>query len=263
MTDGKANSAAQAGRILTRDGHTAIAYDSFPGKQPTVVFLHGFRSDRKGGKAMAVDAFCRDRGQACLRLDVSGHGESGGAFEDGCIGDWATDVVDAIDHLTQGPLVLVGSSMGGWLMLLAALQRRQRVAGLLGLAAAPDFTEELIYQAFTGEQKQALLREGRVMIDESDGLPPCPVTRRLIEDGRNQLLLHSPINLTCPVRLIHGQRDTEVPWSTALRLAEQLNSEDVRVTLVKNAGHRLSEPADLDLMLSVLEDLLRTIEAAA
>jgi pimeloyl-ACP methyl ester carboxylesterase len=144
-------------------------------------------------------------------------------------------------------------------MLLAALQRRNRVAGLLGLAAAPDFTEELLYAAFTAEQKMALLRDGQVMGPEADGLPAAPITRALIEDGRQHLLLHSPIALSCPVRLIHGQKDEDVPWQTALRLAAQLNAADVEVVLVKGAGHRLNEPADLERLRRVLEALLRQI----
>jgi pimeloyl-ACP methyl ester carboxylesterase len=215
-----------------------------------------------GGKALAVEAFCRARGQAFLRFDVSGHGQSGGRFEDGTIGAWAEDVVAALDALTAGPQVIVGSSMGGWLMLLAALQRRERIAGLLGLAAAPDFTEELIYPGFTPEQKRALLTEGQVVIPSDYDCGDFVITRALIDEGRHNLLLGGPINLTCPVRLIHGQKDPDVPWQTALRLAEHLVSDDVEVTLVKNAGHRLSEPEDLTRMLAVLEGLLQRVEGA-
>jgi pimeloyl-ACP methyl ester carboxylesterase len=261
MTQGdEASLPAEPGGILARGDGSTIAYNKLAGKNPGVVFLHGFKSDRTGGKAMAVEAFCRRRGQAFLRLDVSGHGESSGHFEDGTIGRWASDVVAAIDALTDGPLVLVGSSMGGWLMLLAALERRKRVAGLLGLAAAPDFTEELLFDAFSIEQKQQLLTEGQVPIEDEFGT--YPITRRLIEDGRQHLLLHAPINLNCPVRLIHGKKDDSVPWRTALRLQEHLVSDDVEVTLVKSAGHRLSEPEDLDRMLSILDDLLRKVEAS-
>ncbi len=247
---------AATGGILARADGATIAYDRLAGKNPGVVFLHGFKSDRKGIKALAIEAFCRKRGQAFVRFDATGHGESSGRFEDGCIGQWAEDAIEVIDRLTEGPQILVGSSMGGWLMLLAALARRSRVVGLLGLADAPDFTEELIYPSLDAEARRRLLTEGRVMIGDCSGEPPYPITRRLIEDGRNHLLLAAPINLYCPVRLIHGQQDTDVPWRTALQLADHLAASDVEVTVVKAAGHRLSEPADLARLDRVLEELL-------
>ncbi len=262
MQNEKAAHAAGTAGILTRADGTTIAYSKLAGKNPGIVFLHGFKSDKSGGKALAVEDFCGERGQAFVRFDAFGHGESAGRFEDGTIGRWADDAVAVLDRLTEGPQILVGSSMGGWLMLLAALARRPRVAGLLGLAAAPDFTEELIFDAFSPEQKQTLLRDGRVLIDDCYAEEPYPVSRRLIEDGRQHLLLHGPINLTCPIRLIHGQKDEDVPWRTALRLQEHLISDDIEVTLVKSSGHRLSEPADIARMLDVLESLLRKVEAA-
>lgn len=249
-----------AGGILPRGGGATIAYERIDGKNPGVMFLHGFRSDMTGGKAMAVETFCKARGQAFVRFDVQGHGSSSGRFEDGSIGLWASDAVAVLDVLTQGPQVLVGSSMGGWLMLLAALARRDRVAGLLGLAAAPDFTEELIYPQLSDEQRREILVNGRTGIRENEIDPPSPVTRGLIEDGRQHLLLQGPIGLTCPVRLIHGRQDESVPWQTALRLQDHLASEDVEVTLVKSADHRLSEPGDLSRMLSVLGGLLDALE---
>ena len=258
----EANPPAQPAGILARGDGTTIAYSKLAGKNPGVVFLHGFQSDMTGAKALALEDFCRRRGQAFVRFDASGHGQSSGRFEEGSIGQWADDAVAVLDRLTEGPQVLVGSSMGGWLMLLAALQRRERIAGLLGLAAAADFTEELIFDAFTVEQKRLLLTEGRVLIDSCYDEAPYPITRHLIEDGRQHLLLHGPINLTCPVRLIHGRQDPDVPWRTALRLEEHLLSDDVEVTLVKSAGHRLSEPDDLVRMEAVLEGLLRKVEGS-
>jgi pimeloyl-ACP methyl ester carboxylesterase len=252
--------AAGTGGILARADGTTIAYNGLAGKNPGIVFLHGFRSDMTGGKALALEEFCRARGQAFVRFDTSGHGQSSGKFEDGAIGRWADDAVAVLDHLTEGPQILVGSSMGGWLMLLAALQRPDRVAGLLGLAAAPDFTEELMFASFSLEQKQTLLRESRIMLDDGEGFGPYPVTRLLIEDGRNNLLLNDPISISCPVRLIHGLQDTSVPWRTALRLQQDLRSDDVEVILVKAGGHRLSEPEDLERMAQVLESLIRTVE---
>lgn len=245
--------------ILTRGCDTTIAYSKVTGKNPGIVFLHGFRSDKSGGKALALEEFCRRRGQAFVRFDASGHGESSGRFEDGTIGAWADDAVAVLDSLTDGPQILVGSSMGGWLMLLAALARRERVVGLLGLAAAPDFTEELVFDALTPAQKEVLLRDGRVVIDDAYGEAPYPISRRLIEDGRQHLLLHGPINLTCPVRLIHGQKDMDVPWRTALRLQEHLISDDVEVTAVKSSSHRLNEPDDIARMLETLQGLLRKV----
>lgn len=258
----KAAPAAGTAGILTRGHGTTIAYSKLAGKNPGIVFLHGFNSDKSGNKALAIEDFCRRRGQAFVRFDCTGHGESSGRFEDGTIGQWADDALAVLDSLTDGPQILVGSSMGGWLMLLTALARRDRIAGLLGLAAAPDFTEELVFDAFSIEQKQALLKSGRVMIEDDYGGTPYPVTRALIEDGRQHLLLHGPINLACPVRLIHGQQDADVPWRTALRLQEHLASDDVEVTIVKSATHRLSEPGDIARMEEVLEGLLRRIEGA-
>ncbi|PKU22796.1 alpha/beta hydrolase [Telmatospirillum siberiense] len=261
MTDNeKAAPTTGTAGILARGGDTTIAYSKLAGKNPGIVFLHGFKSDKSGSKALALEEFCRRRGQAFVRFDATGHGESSGRFEDGTIGQWADDAVAVLDSLTEGPQILVGSSMGGWLMLLAALARRDRVAGLLGLAAAPDFTEELIFDAFSLEQKQTLLRESRVLIDDAYGEAPYSISRRLIEDGRQHLLLHGPINLTCPIRLIHGQKDEDVPWRTALRLQEHLISDDVEVTIVKSSSHRLSEPHDMERMEAVLEGLLRKVE---
>ena len=260
MKNGKATQPGGTGGILTRAGDTTIAYDRLTGKNPGIVFLHGFKSDKTGGKALAIEDFCRKRGQAFVRFDASGHGESGGSFEEGSISQWTDDALSVLDSLTEGPQILVGSSMGGWIMLLAALARRTQIVGLLGLAAAPDFTEELMFRSFDLEQKQSLLRDGRVLIDGAYGEPPYPITRRLIEDGRQNLLLQGPINLYCPIRLIHGLRDDDVPWRTALRLQDHLASDDVEVTLVKSSGHRLSEPDDIARMQDSLERLLRKVE---
>jgi pimeloyl-ACP methyl ester carboxylesterase len=250
---------SESGGILSRAGGATIAYRRLPGKSPGVVFLHGFKSDMTGSKALACEAFCRERGTAFVRFDAYGHGESSGRFEDGTIGRWADDAVAVLDALTEGPQVLVGSSMGGWLMLLAALERRERVAGLVGLAAAPDFTEDLIWGVATPEQRHALLTEGLFLAPNCHGEEPYPITRALIDEGRRHLLLAAPINLSCPVRLIHGMRDEDVPWRTALRLADSLAGGDVRVTLVKDAGHRLSEPGELALFTRTLADLLDSL----
>jgi pimeloyl-ACP methyl ester carboxylesterase len=262
MTPGdETASPAGAAGILTRDDGATIAYNRLAGKNPGVVFLHGFKSDMTGEKAKAVESFCRRQGRAFVRYDATGHGKSSGRFEDRTIGQWADDAVTVIDRLTEDPQVLVGSSMGGWLMLLAAMRRPERVAGLLGLAAAPDFTEERIFDLFTHEQRRQLFDEGKVVVEAGNGEPPFAISRRLIEEGRRHLLLHGTIPLTCPIRLIHGQQDPDVPWGTALRLAEHLKSDDVEITLVKSGLHRLSEPADLVRMQDVLDALLKTIES--
>ena len=250
---------------LARDDGTVLAYyktktgkasSEKPAGGPGVVFLGGFMSDMAGGKAMALEAYARHRGRDFVRFDYRGHGASSGRFEDATIGDWAGDAVAVLDALTEGPQILVGSSMGGWIMLLAALARPQRVAGLVGIAAAPDFTEDLIWARATPEQRRALEGVGYVDNPSAYSATPYRITRRLIEEGRDHLLLGRTIPLTCPGRLIHGMEDVEVPWRTSLRLAAALASQDVEVILVKGAAHRLSEPADL-------ARLERTVEALA
>jgi pimeloyl-ACP methyl ester carboxylesterase len=190
-----------------------------------------------------------------LRFDYSGHGASGGAFTDGTIGRWLEDALCVIDRISSGRLVLVGSSMGGWIGLKVALARPDRVAGLVGIAAAPDFTETLIWQAMMPDERGRLTREGYLDVPSQYG-PPLRITRALIEDGRNHLLLDGPIPLTVPVRLLQGMRDPDVPWETALRLAERITGEDVRVTLLKDAEHRLSRPEDLALLKRTVAGLL-------
>lgn len=243
-----------AGQLDRGDG-VELAWALQPGRSPTVVFLPGFRSDMNGDKATALAAFCAERGQACLRFDYSGHGTSGGRFEDGTIGRWADDALAVIDRRSKGPLLLVGSSMGGWIALLVAPARKERVAGLVGIAAAPDFTEVLMWETMTFEQRRTLMDEGALHIPSQYG-EPYPITRGLIEDGRKHLLLEAPIALDCPVRLLHGQCDPDVPWEMALRIAEQLTSEDVQVTLVKDGDHRLSRPQDLALLMRTVGALL-------
>jgi pimeloyl-ACP methyl ester carboxylesterase len=242
------------GRLDRGDG-VELAWARLEGRSPTVVFLPGFRSDMTGDKATALAAFCAERGQAILRFDYSGHGSSGGRFEDGTIGRWTEDALAVIDGQSRGKLVLVGSSMGGWIALLAACARPDRVAALIGIAAAPDFTETLMWEAMTFEERARLMRDGVLHVPSQYG-EPYPITRALIEDGRAHLLLNRPIAIDCPVRLLHGQRDVDVPWETALRIAEQVTSQDVEVLLVKDGHHRLSRPHDLALLCRTLRPLL-------
>jgi pimeloyl-ACP methyl ester carboxylesterase len=223
-----------------------------------VVFLTGFGSDMTGAKAVALEAACRARGRAYLRFDYGGHGQSSGAFTDGTIGTWTDDAVFVLERLTDGPQVLVGSSMGGWIMLLAARRLGTRLAGLVGIAAAPDFTEDLIWRQAGADVRARLLRDGVWHQPSAYSPEPTPITLGLIEDGRRHLLLRAPIPLACPVRLIHGLRDPDVPWQTALRLAERLDSRDVEVVLVKDGDHRLSSDADLARLARIVEDLCQS-----
>ena len=243
-----------SGRLDRGDG-VELAWVRQEGREPTVVFLPGFGSDMTGEKAIALAAFCAERGQAMLRFDYSGHGTSGGRFEDGAIGRWTDDALAIIDRMTTGPLLLVGSSMGGWIALLVALARSPRVVGLIGIAAAPDFTEVLMWQSMSFEQRATIMRDG-ILREPSKYGEPYRITRALIEDGRNHLLLGRPIALNCPIRLLHGQCDPDVPWEISLRIAEQVTSEDVRVILVKDGDHRLSRPCDLVLLRQTVAALL-------
>jgi pimeloyl-ACP methyl ester carboxylesterase len=245
-----------AASLLARDSETTIAYHYTPGKSPGVVFLSGFMSDMTGSKALKVEAFCQAWGQAFLRFDYTGHGESSGSFVEGTIGQWADDAVFAIENVTEGPQILIGSSMGGWIMLLAALQLRERVAGLLGIAPAPDFTEDLVPNGLSAEQMATLERDGVVNVYSDYGPDPTPFTKALLDEGRNHLLLRRQIPLDCPVRIIHGMKDPDVPWQTSLRLCQMLRTEDMEITFVKDGDHRLSGEADLDRLCSVLESLL-------
>ncbi len=235
---------------LTRPDGTTIAYHKIPGgetrnKAPGLIFQGGFMSDMTGSKALALEAFARERGQDFLRFDYLGHGASSGHFEEGTIGRWAEDAIAVLDEVAEGPQIIVGSSMGGWIMLLTALARPERVAGLVGIAAAPDFTENLLWRKFPPEVRETLEREG-VYYEPSDySEEPYAITMELIVEGRNHLLMDRPIPITCPVRLIHGTADADVPWQLSLELMDKLETGDVEVTLVKGGGHRLSEPGDL------------------
>ncbi len=224
---------------------------------PGIVFLGGFMSDMTGGKALALETHARARGQAFVRFDYLGHGASSGRFEDGTIGRWADDAAAVLDDLSEGPQILVGSSMGGWIMLLGALARPERVAGLIGIAAKPDFTETLMWDAFGPEIRATLQRDGIYYQDYQgyDDEGPYPITLRLIEEAREHLLMDKPIPIACPVRLIHGTADADVPYTLSLELMDKLESADVEVALVKGGGHRLSEPRDLARLTRKVADL--------
>jgi pimeloyl-ACP methyl ester carboxylesterase len=246
--------AEESGWLARPDG-VELAWKRLPGRGPVIVFLPGFRSDMEGSKALHLAQFAAARGRAMLRLDYSGHGASGGRFEDGTIGRWTEDAQQVIDGLTEGPLLLVGSSMGGWIGLNLALARPDRVVGYIGIAAAPDFTETLIWETMPAPAQQALMETGVIHVPSDYG-EPLPITRALIEDGRRHLLLGAPIPLRCPIRLLQGQRDPDVPWRTALTLAGRLASDDVEVILIKDGDHRLSRARDLAVLDDVVLRLL-------
>jgi pimeloyl-ACP methyl ester carboxylesterase len=232
-----------------------LAYARLAGRGPGVVFLGGFRSDMQGAKALALRGHCAARGQAFLRFDYSGHGASAGRFEDGTVGQWAADARAVLDALTEGPQILVGSSMGGWIALLLGRARPGRVAGFLGIAPAPDFTEALMWPAFTNDQRDTIIRDGVLHLDSAYGAP-TPITRALIEDGARQGVLGAPVRVHGPVRILQGMADPDVPWRHAVRLMEALEGPDARLILVKDGDHRLSRPEDLRLLTQTLDQML-------
>ena len=246
-------------QILTREDGATIAYHHSPGQTPGVIFLGGFMSDMTGTKATTLESFCRERGRAFTRMDYQGHGQSSGQFADGTIGLWSEDAVAVLDAVTEGRQVLVGSSMGGWIMLIAALARRERVAGLVGIASAPDFVLRM-WDTFSEEQRRTLARNGVFHEPSEYSEEPYTITMKLIEDGRDHLLLDKPIDLDCPVRLLHGMRDPDVPWQVSIELAGALVGTDVRVTLVKDGDHRLSTESDLKLLCETVEKLCQQVE---
>jgi len=231
-------------QILSLGSGASIAYHALAGASPGIVFMTGFMSDMTGSKALALEKLARDRGQAYLRFDYQGHGQSSGEFADGTIGLWAADALAVFDELTDGPQIIVGSSMGGWMMLLTAIARPDRVAGLVGIAAAPDFTEDLLRKELTAEQMVEIEEKGFVVVP-SEYEDDYTFTKALFDDGKEHLVLRSEIPVDCPVRLLHGLNDISVPWQTARTIQEKLRSEDVEITLIKNGDHRLSEDKDL------------------
>ncbi len=226
-----------------------------PGADTGIVWLGGFRSDMLGTKAQFLDRWAKQRGCAFLRFDYSGHGESDGKFEDGCIGEWAADALAAFDALTEGPQLLVASSMGAWIATLLARQRPSRIAAIIFIAPAPDFTEMLMWPSLSAQQREAILRDGRLE-QPSDYDEPEIITRKLIEDGRKHLVMNEPIPIFCPVRIIQGMEDDAVPYAHALGFAKLIDSGDVEITLTKTGDHRLSTPADLERLAGILEKTL-------
>lgn len=241
---------------------TNIAYRKQQGEGAGVVFLSGFKSDMEGTKAEALAAFCTEKNIPFTRFDYFAHGQTGGDFLHFSISHALDDTLDILDNIATGPQILVGSSMGGWLMLLAALQRREQVRGLIGIAAAPDFTEELMFAQFSPEMRATLEEDGVVYVPSDYGYEDYPITKLLIEDGRAHLLLDDSIPLEMPIALLHGQRDADVPWEFALRITQCTTGEQVSVHLVKDGDHRLSRPEDISLLIHTLMHMRGLTEGA-
>ncbi|MFD1160104.1 alpha/beta fold hydrolase [Roseovarius aestuarii] len=245
---------AQPDFLETASGRS-IAYHQIAGDAPGVVFMGGFVSDMQGTKAVYLEDWARRTGRAYLRFDYSGHGQSSGDFTEGSIGDWAADAAAAVGALSSGPQVLVGSSMGGWISLLTARAMPERVAGMVTIAAAPDFTEDSMWAGFDDAQRSEMMAKGRISLPSDYG-EPYVITRRLIEDGRNSLVLRDPLPLPFPVRFLQGTADADVDMSVALRLLDHAEGSDMRLTLVDGADHRFSDPVALALIESSIEDVL-------
>lgn len=240
---------------LDLSGRPRLAYRRRSGRQPALLFLPGYASDMDGAKATAVDALAARRGVAMLRFDYSGTGASAGRFDEGTLEIWLQEALAVLDQLSDGPVILVGSSMGGWLGLHVALRRSDRVAALVGIATAPDFTD----WGFTLEQKRQLQASGRFERENPFGGQPQLTTRAFWESGERLKLLHEPVPVACPVRLVHGDADEDVPLAIALRLLGQLRSADVQLNIIKGGGHRLSEPHEIRAILRTVDDLLESL----
>lgn len=254
-------------RKLARPDGEEIAYLIEAPEMPApgrigLTWLGGFKSDMTGTKAEAIAAYAKARGRHYLRFDYFAHGASSGRFREGTIGRWKEDALAAIDALSQGPQVLIGSSMGGWIALLAALARPEKVKGLVLIAPAPDFTEELMWKSFPAEVQKTLLEEGLYLEPTPYADEPNEITLKLIEEGREHLLLDRPIPLTFPIRILQGMADPDVPYAHVLRLMDRLESPDVVLTLSKSGDHRLSEPADIARLERTLDDILEVLENA-
>ena len=246
-----------------------IAIRARAGAAPGIFWLGGFKSDMKGTKAVALDAHAAQAGRASIRFDYSGHGESGGRFEDGTISQWLEESLAVFKNRARGPQIVVGSSMGGWMALLLAralandpsLAPDARLAGLVLIAPAPDFTEELMWKNFSDDVRAQIETAGRWERPSAYGEEPYPITKTLIEDGRRHLLLGKPIQVKCPVRILQGVLDPDVPWQHAMKLVSCLAQDDVTMTLVKDGDHRLSRPEDIERLIKTVDELAAEIGA--
>ena len=239
--------------FATRSDGVRLAYRYEQGTGPTLIFLPGYMSDMQGSKAQALAAWAAEQGRAMLRLDYSGCGESEGAFEDGTLDIWRDDALAVIAEAQAGPCILIGSSMGGWLMLLVAEALGAQVTAMVGIAAAPDFTD----WDFNEADRATIAANGRIERPSDYGFEPMLITQAFWQSGQNNLRLYGDIAIDCPVRLIHGQCDYDVPWETSLKLARQLRSSDVQAILVKDGDHRLSRDQDIALLIDTVQRLAR------
>ncbi len=239
-------------QVLKRSGKPDIAYHRIEGEGAGIIWLGGYASDMAGTKAEYLSTWSRSMGRPYLRFDYSGHGQSGGKFEDGCISEWADDALAVLDQLTQGPQVLVGSSMGGWIACLLARQRPERLAGLVLIAPAPDFTSELMWPSWDKATQDKLMTDGKVEFPSDYDDSVMVYTRKLYEDGRTASVFSEPLVVNVPVRILQGMNDASVPWQHAARLAEHIDADDVVMTVVKGADHRMSSAEDLARLGEVL-----------
>lgn len=240
--------------IKTKDGRK-IAYHKTDGRQPTVLFCGGYMSDMEGTKALFLEKTCRELGRSFIRFDYSGHGQSSGAFVDGTIGMWKADTLAIIDQLTQNDIIIVGSSMGGWIGLLVAIALKEKVKAFIGIAAAPDFTRELMWEKYSPEVRQTLKTDGIYLEPSEYSDEPYQVSYGLIQEGENHLLLNKPMKIDCPIRLFHGHKDKDVPSEYSTRIAEKTTSDDVIISFNKSGDHRLSSDADLARLKQALIEL--------
>lgn len=247
--------------ILNLNDNQYIAYHKSEGKEnkPTVIFLSGFMSDMEGIKAKSLEKFCKEKGYGFIRFDYLGHGKSSGNFTDGTITIWKNNVLAVMDGLTKGDVVLVGSSMGGWLMILAALERKDRVVGLVGISSAPDFTEELIWDWMSDAEKKELVEKGQFMLRSKYSEEPYPITKKLIEDGRKNIILNKKIEIDCPVRLLHAMEDNDVPNQLSITLGQQVTSDNMCVNLVARGDHKMSSDENIELICETLGEMIENI----
>ncbi|MEZ5690896.1 MAG: alpha/beta hydrolase [Rickettsiales bacterium] len=233
-----------------------IAYHLSAGKTPCVMFFGGFNSDMNGTKVTSLETFCKEREQMFIRFDYSGHGESDGKFMDGTIGSWKEDALNIIDSIAPDNNIFVGSSMGAWIAMLCAIERKEKLAALIGIASAPDFTENLIWKKLNEEQRERMGIYGVYYAPSCYGEDPYPITMKLIEEGRNHLILDKKIDIDVPVRLLHGMKDSDVPFDTSAKIAHAINSDDINITLIKDGDHRLSQQKYLDILFDKVGEFI-------
>lgn len=250
-------------QFLQRHDGEQIAYRASSGKSPGVIYLNGFMSDMQGTKALAIEEFCQNKGQNFIRFDYFGHGASSGDFKQGTIGRWAEDSLAVLDELTVGPQILVGSSMGAWLMFLVALKRPEKVKGLVGIATGADFTEDLIMANMPDHLQESLNTKGYFETTlEGSASFNYTITQKLLEDGKLHLLLRNPIPYEGSVHLLHGMKDKDVPWQNSKRIADLLKTDDVTLSFVKNAGHRFAEPGEISLLLTSIDQMIKKVRGS-